>query len=110
AIRTGYRTDTVKENNALAGFSTGIGIQAFGQEFAYAWVPMGDLGNTNYFSLLIRLGEANRAGRNLINFQSIKQHHAKGEEINSDYEQLMQILSDSDSHVAQNIPANPGSG
>ncbi len=38
-IRTGYRTDTLKELSALAGFSTGLGVQLWGQELSYAWVP-----------------------------------------------------------------------
>jgi hypothetical protein len=108
AIRTGYRTDTVKENGALAGFTTGLGLQAFGQEFAYAWVPVGDLGNTHYFSLLIHLGETNQAKRNLIQYQTIKQHRAAqggSDDIDPDYQQLMEIISNDDSHLAQsNLP------
>src|SRR5262249_35155065 len=56
ALRAGYRTDTTKELSAMAGLTTGIGVTAWGQELAYAWVPYGDLGNTQYFSLLVRFG------------------------------------------------------
>ncbi len=64
-IRAGYRTDTTKGLSALAGFSTGIGLDVWGQEFAYAWVPYGDLGNTNYFSLVLRFGAPGEPHKNL---------------------------------------------
>ncbi len=56
AIRAGYRTDTTRELSALAGFSTGLGLMLWGQELDYAWVPLGELGNTQYFSFVIRWG------------------------------------------------------
>ena len=56
AFRAGYRTDTIKDNSSLAGISLGAGFNIFGQTLSYAWVPMGDLGNTQYVSILIRLG------------------------------------------------------
>src|SRR5206468_3007170 len=74
ALRSGYRTDTVKELSPLAGYSLGMGLQAWGSELAYAWLPYGDLGNTHYFSLLMKFGEADRAKRNLIQYQDIKRH------------------------------------
>jgi hypothetical protein len=97
ALRTGYRTDTLKELGPLAGLTTGLGLQAYGLEFSYAWVPLGDLGNTHYFSLLLRLGEAQEARRNLIQNQQIKrQRTVKGGPVGSDseVEQLMELLSD----------------
>jgi hypothetical protein len=106
AIRAGYRTDTVKELGAMAGFTTGVGLHAFGQEFAYAWVPAGDLGNTHYFSLLVHLGEADRAKRNLIQYQTIKQHRAVQGGTNDsdpDYQQLMEMIQDDHVTVAQPI-------
>lgn len=100
AIRAGYRTDTTKELGAMAGLTTGLGINVWGQELAYAWVPYGDLGNTQYFSLLIHFGEAAKAKRNLIQYQSLKRHQtarAKQEAVehtDPEYQQLMQLLSD----------------
>jgi len=102
SLRTGFRTDTLKENDTLAGFSTGIGIDVWGQEFAYAWVPYGDLGNTQYFSLLIRFGTQEERRRNLIHYQSIKKHQLAGssssaeDALTPDYQQIMQLLSDTD--------------
>ena len=103
SLRAGYRTDTLKGLSALAGFSTGLGLHVWGQEFAYAWTPYGDLGDTQYFSLLIHFGAADEARRNLIQYQSIKQHRAvKGKEAaEPEYQQLMQLLSADDAHTAQ---------
>ena len=56
SLRAGYRTDTLKELSPLAGFSAGLGITFWNQELAYAWVPLGDLGNTNYISLVLKFG------------------------------------------------------
>ena len=110
AIRTGYRTDTVKELGFIAGYTVGLGIHAYGQEFAYAWLPLGDLGNTHYFSLVLRLGEAGRARRNLIQYQNIKRRRAvQGgtNDLDTDCQQLMEIYSNEDSHLAQSIPSKP---
>jgi hypothetical protein len=54
SLRVGYRTDTTKGLDALAGLTMGVGFNLLGQQFSYAWAPMSDLGNTHYFSLLIK--------------------------------------------------------
>jgi len=106
SLRVGYRTDTVNGLGALAGFSTGLGLHVFGQELAYAWVPYGDLGNTQYFSLIVHFGGREEERRNLIHYQTIKEHRTAGgsdQPISEpEYQQLMQLLSDDDAHVAQN--------
>lgn len=66
ALRTGYRTDTTKELGALAGFSAGLGIDLWGQEFAYAWRPYGDLGTAQYASLVLRFGKGTKEPRNMV--------------------------------------------
>jgi len=73
SLRTGYRTDTTKELSPLAGFTLGMGMNLWGQEFSYAWLPMGDLGNTQYFSLVVRFWELDvpHPRRNLIRYRSI---------------------------------------
>lgn len=58
AIRAGYRSDTTKELGALAGLTTGIGLMVWGHEFSYAWLPLGDLGATQYFSFVFHFGGA----------------------------------------------------
>jgi len=93
AIRAGYRTDTTKELSAIAGFSTGLGLNVWGQELSYAWVPYGDLGNTQYFSLLIRFGQAEQEKRNLIKYETIKPHRT-AKVSDPEYQQLMQLLTD----------------
>jgi len=66
SLRAGYRTDTRKELDVLAGFSTGMGLHLWGHEFSYAWLPYGDLGTTQYFSLVLRFGGEREERRNLI--------------------------------------------
>jgi hypothetical protein len=74
SLRTGYRTDTTKQLGALAGFSTGLGLFWHGQEFSYAWLPYGDLGDAQYFSVVIRFGQKADETRNLIQYQTIHKH------------------------------------
>jgi len=95
AWRMGYHTDTLPGLSALAGFTTGLGIMAWGQEFAYAWMPLGELGNTQYFSLLIRFGEASNPKRNLIQYQPVKGNRpVPGEDQNSEPQNLMELLNE----------------
>lgn len=54
SLRGGYNTSHTKELSAASGLSGGVGIFLYGQEFAYAFVPFGDLGSTQYFSLVLR--------------------------------------------------------
>jgi len=113
SLRAGYRTDTLKGLSPLAGFSTGLGLHVWGQEFAYAWTPYGDLGDTQYFSLLIHFGARDEAKRNLIQYQAIKGHYDKNKDRTADlaaepeYQQLMQLLSDDETHTAM---AHEGNG
>jgi len=94
ALRTGYRSDTTDQLSALAGFTVGLGLQLWGQEFAYAWLPYGDLGNTQYFSLLLRFGDHDALKENLKQTQIINPYEkelVKGSDV--EYEQLIQLLS-----------------
>jgi hypothetical protein len=61
ALRAGYQTSTIQQNSPMAGVATGVGIRVWGQDFDYAWVPFGDLGTTQYFSLVIRFGAFSRS-------------------------------------------------
>ncbi len=58
SVRAGYRTDTTQQLSAVAGVSAGVGLHLWNQEFDYAWVPYGDLGTSQYFSLVLRFGDA----------------------------------------------------
>jgi hypothetical protein len=107
SLRAGFRTDTLNGLSPLAGFSTGVGIHVYGQELAYAWLPYGDLGNTQYFSFMAHFGGREEERRNLIHYQTIKEHRSVksgGDQPigQPEYQQLMQLLSDDDAHVAQN--------
>ena len=103
AVRMGYRTDTLKELSMLAGYSMGLGLNVWGQELGYAWLPYGDLGNTHYISLLMKFGEAEKSKRNLIQYQHIKKHRTAegGDEMAPDYQQLMELLNDNEQHLAR---------
>ncbi len=109
SLRTGYKTETTKGLSALAGLTVGLGLHLFGQEFAYAWLPYGDLGDTQYFSLLLKFGAHEEARRNLIQYQSIKAHRSvksktaidKSATMDPEYQQLMQLLQTNDAHVAR---------
>jgi hypothetical protein len=57
ALRGGYRTDTTQQLSVISGLTTGFGLELYGQHFDYAWLPMGDLGNTQYFSVTITFGK-----------------------------------------------------
>jgi hypothetical protein len=104
SLRAGYRTDTLKGLSPLAGLTTGVGIHVFGQEFAYAWLPYGDLGSTQYFSLVARFGQREDSKRQLIKYQTIKKHRSvngkKSDKMEDpEYQQLMQMLSGHDEAV-----------
>lgn len=58
ALRLGYKSDVVEALEPLAGLSAGVGLLLRGHEFAYAWVPHGDLGFTQHFSLALKFGGA----------------------------------------------------
>jgi len=102
AIRAGYKTDTTKDLGAMAGMTVGAGLKVWGQELAYAWLPYGDLGNTQYFSFVMRFGESEKANENLIRGQEIKYHRtvSKGKE-DPEGQQLMEILNSGDEQTAQ---------
>jgi outer membrane protein OmpA-like peptidoglycan-associated protein len=53
--RAGYNTRMItSELGALAGASVGLGFELKQMRFDYAWVPMGDLGQTHYISMGLR--------------------------------------------------------
>lgn len=56
SLRTGYHTDSTRDLPGLTGFTAGLGLTVFGQRFDYAWAPMGDLGQTQYFSVVFSFG------------------------------------------------------
>jgi len=54
SFRAGYNSSHTNGLGAVSGITAGLGLTFWGQEFSYAWVPMGDLGQTHYFSLVFR--------------------------------------------------------
>jgi len=51
AARTGYKTTTVSDLDAMSGLSAGMGFAYSDFFLDYSWVPYGDLGNTHRISL-----------------------------------------------------------
>ena len=100
AWRVGYRTDTTGGLSPLAGFSTGLGLRMWGQEFSYAWLPLGDLGSGQYFSFVCRFGETLDQEGNLMPRHAWKKEYearqpkAKPVEESPEFEQLMQLLNE----------------
>jgi hypothetical protein len=105
SLRTGYRTDTVKGLSALAGYTAGLGLHFLRHEIAYAWVPLGELGDTHYLSLIVRFGGED-GEEQVIDFREIKSYRAaSGHEADASREeidQLMELLrDDSDPRLSQ---------
>ena len=57
-LRGGLDTSHSKGSSAVSLITAGLGLRLFGQEFSYAWVPYGDLGNAQYISLDIHFGKS----------------------------------------------------
>jgi hypothetical protein len=60
AVRLGYHDDPSQNLSGLPGLTTGLGLTALGQRFDYAFAPMGQLGNTQYFSVLFTFGKGEK--------------------------------------------------
>jgi len=60
AVRAGYRTDTERDLPGVSGVAAGAGLEYAGQRFDYAWTPMGDMGQVQYFSIMLRFGKGDR--------------------------------------------------
>ena len=60
AVRAGYRSDVTREVGGMAGLTLGTGLMWKGYSFDYAWVPLGDLGQSQYLSLAVRFGQESK--------------------------------------------------
>jgi len=95
SFRGGYNTVHTQQLGAGAGVTAGLGIFFWGQEFSYAWVPLGDLGQTHYFSLVFRWSTQARPER-----PRLKPVEESGtEELNdpSQYHDVYEFLNEKDS-------------
>jgi hypothetical protein len=110
SLRLGFKTDTIKELSAIAGLTTGFGVELWGHELAYAWLPFGDLGDTHSVSMLFRFGKYEERKRNLIHYRSIKSHRSvkAGEPVKDadvDHQQLMELIKqDSEQEAKSTAP------
>jgi hypothetical protein len=99
SFRGGYNTAHIKELGGASGATAGLGIFFWGQEFSYAWVPLGDLGVTHYFSVVFRLSTSPREEKPRLkasadnDFEDIKSDDLKVEELGA-HDTLYQLLKD----------------
>jgi hypothetical protein len=108
ALRAGYRSETRKELSTVSGFSLGLGLWAWGQEFAYAWLPYGDLGTTHYISLVMHFGEKARNRQNLIQYKAIRP--AKNSKRTLDDSETLQLMETLEQNEKERIAERkPGS-
>jgi hypothetical protein len=68
SIRSGYTTERTKEMSALAGLSVGVGMNLWGHELGYTWIPLGDFGHSHYLSFSLRFGQEVRRERDDFSF------------------------------------------
>jgi hypothetical protein len=108
-LRAGLDSSHTSGLSGSSVLTAGVGIHVWGQEFAYAWVPYGDLGSANYFSLDLRFGgpkETSKPG--LIKVEekepefSIESLSPQPEQGVSDYQQIQNILTESEKRALQN--------
>jgi len=103
SLRAGFRTDTLKELGVMAGFTMGLGVHIFGHEFSYAWVPLGDLGNSHYISMVLRFGDGAQINRNLIQYHNLPTSQEVRRNTGTpmpDYSQETQLPETDDTQVA----------
>lgn len=101
ALRAGYNTSRTKELGFLAGVTGGFALRYWGQEIAYAYVPIGDLGHTHYFSINLRFTRKPKADRAYPELPRKRERLAKedfpGDNTGyTDYRNLYDILNESE--------------
>ena len=57
ALRAGYELGPSQDQGSLGGLSVGAGVGVGSWQVDYAWVPMGDLGQTHRLSLTYTVGD-----------------------------------------------------
>jgi hypothetical protein len=112
ALRAGYKTDTTKELSSIAGLSAGVGIFFWGHELDYAWLPLGELGNTHYFSFVLRFGERTDKRRNLIRFRPIRVHpvvrRQTDELSDAELDEILQLITAPEKETLATTGMHPG--
>lgn len=111
AMRGGYSNAHTKGLSTMSGISAGMGLFVFGQEFAYSWVPFGDLGNTHYFTISLRFSRP----REVVSKPKLKRASAPNSDREfgfDNYGSIYDILSDNERKAVQpnNKPAPKGEG
>ena len=101
SFRGGYNTSHTKELGAASGVTAGLGIFLWGQEFSYAWVPLGDLGQTNYFSLVLRWDTKARPERPRLHTPKEKDFDDDNATDSSSYRDIFDFLNEDEKKSAQ---------
>jgi hypothetical protein len=105
SIRGGYNTDHTKDLGLASGITAGIGLFFWGQEFSYAFVPLGDLGYTHYFSIVFRTSKQARPERPRLQTPREEDFDDSKNEFKSDdtesYHNIFDILNDDERKAAQ---------
>ncbi len=109
ALRGGYDSTHTKDLSGAAGLTAGLGIYFWGQEFAYAYVPYSNLGNTHYFTLTLRFSKSPPALRIKSVTQSPREPKSLASEHQSNYDTIYQVLTDDETTAAQH-PGASGHG
>jgi len=108
ALRAGYKSDTVKELSAMAGMSAGMGLTVWGNEFSYAWLPLGDLGAGHYFSFVIRFGRENDRQKNLVYYQPYGIHEVRRDypySSDSDLDAIIKLITEPQQETVAQAPS-----
>ena len=90
-IRAGADSSHTDGLSATSAVTFGAGVRLAGQEFSYAYVPYGDLGGTNYFSIDLRFGGPRQEGRRSKRFQEEGQHRFHEFKEEEDQEKLRDL-------------------
>jgi len=69
SFRTGYNTERTRELSAFAGFSLGVSMLIYKQDFSYTWLPMSDLGSSHLLSVVWHFGNAKSRGEDAHQLQ-----------------------------------------
>lgn len=101
SFRGGYNTSHTKELGAAAGITAGLGIFVWGQEFSYAWVPVGDLGQTHYFSLVFRFNTKARPERPRLKKSDDRDFEDLKSDDPSRYKNIFEFLNENERSATQ---------
>lgn len=84
SLRTGFNSERIQGLSPMAGWTLGAGLKVWGQEIAYTWMPLSQLGNSHLISVQFSFGKPRP--------QEASQSLRDAEWRNTDYEHINEIL------------------